>query len=799
MSLDSLKQEATNHNTSPQRLRELAAINDELARLVAANPLADSSLLAELTIQARTNKDLEMQRAIASNPNTPTQWLIGLAHLFPEEFFSNPAYDLSILQNINSNLDYDLSTLQNVNFNLLLKSHLLLKLVCASNATTSFLEFAAGICETNIKRSRNKDNFQYFSLERQYEINIKRLRNDIGAWLGIFSFEDFWKWREILIVIASHQNTSRKKLLELSTSGEDIVAEFAQLHLDCPNNDITFWDKMALNKKPNLILFIPHRLMFKLAQLPEISPIFLKAASELEAFPGILNIIANHPKTPKELLDKLAKNSLHFIAEAAKLHINYAGELETGWRDLAESKIDRAQLSISTDNEEAIELRLWQVGAIDESTLPYLNQKSIHEYTSTLLKIVSSTDTPRHILDNLENHPRVSQLIAECVTYLKHREAIVFNLFLQTLPIDDNHSTNQLNPVVTDLNTLFTKSKDKYWCKKIRYIPTIYNPTIHLRLLSLVQDFMGWRTRRSYLRNMLMDFEQGRYKENKPILMRFSNLEYYGVIIASAPSTSPQILSKLVKHPIQGVRVLVASHHNITQNSLDNLIDDRNPEVRAAALANPKLDSMLREQLASLENPNLSSLDLRELANSEHTAVRAKVVRHPNVDGSILAKLADDKLIVKLAVAKHPKTPAEILTRFTEHPNRRLPLAVAQNPGAPKDLLIQLATQPAVRGGFYFNPLNLAAVKSLLTQEPEAAIPFLDRCLKLPDRPSFSRFLVLMNPHIPSSFLARYYKSWFWPERYAIAQNPNTDRDICQQLTQDPNRIVRAAARDNLK
>ncbi|WP_414512548.1 hypothetical protein [Nostoc sp. PCC 9305] len=547
MSLDSLKQEAKNHNTSPQRLRELAAINDELTRLVAANPLAESSLLGELAIQARTNKDVEMQRAIASNPNTPTQWLIRLAYLFPEEFFSNPAYDLSILQNDN--------------FADRFGKKLLLKLICASNAPTSFLEFAAGICETNLK-----------------------------------------------IVIASHQNTSRKKLFELSTSGKDIIAEVAQLRLDCPNDDITFWDKVALNKKQNLILFIPHRLMFKLVQLPEISTNFLKAASQLETLPEILNIIANHPKTPKELLDKLAKNSLHFIAEAAKLHINYAGELETGWRDLAKSKMNRSQLPTLNKNDNRIELRLQYAGAI-----------------------------------------------------------------------------------------------------------------------------------------------------------------------------------------------YVASHHNITQNSLDKLIDDRSPEARAAALANPKLDSMLREQLASLENPNLSLLDLRELANSEHTAVRAKVVRHPNVDGSILAKLADDKLIVKLAVAKHPKTPAEILTRFTEHQDRRLPLAVAQNPGAPKDLLIQLATQPAVRGGFYFNPLNLAAVKSLLTQEPEAAIPFLDRCLKFPDRPSFSRFLVLMNPHIPSSFLARYYKSWFWPERYAIAQNPNTDRDICQQLTQDPNRIVRAAARDNLK
>ncbi|MHC5936827.1 variant leucine-rich repeat-containing protein [Nostoc sp.] len=76
MSLDSLKQEATNHNTSPQRLRELAAINDELRRLVAANPLAESSLLGELAIQARTNKDVEMQRAIVIQKLEQLLWRI---------------------------------------------------------------------------------------------------------------------------------------------------------------------------------------------------------------------------------------------------------------------------------------------------------------------------------------------------------------------------------------------------------------------------------------------------------------------------------------------------------------------------------------------------------------------------------------------------------------------------------------------------------------------------------------------------------------------------------------------------
>jgi|APFre7841882793_1041355.scaffolds.fasta_scaffold103926_1 hypothetical protein len=69
MLFDSLKEEASNLQTLPQRLRELAAINDDLARLVAANPLSESSLLGELFLKARINKDVEMQRAIASNPN----------------------------------------------------------------------------------------------------------------------------------------------------------------------------------------------------------------------------------------------------------------------------------------------------------------------------------------------------------------------------------------------------------------------------------------------------------------------------------------------------------------------------------------------------------------------------------------------------------------------------------------------------------------------------------------------------------------------------------------------------------
>ncbi len=425
-------------------------------------------------------------------------------------------------------------------------------------------------------------------------------------------------------------------------------------------------------------------------------------------------------------------------------------------------------------------------------------ENSNYNYSfNKILKIVCA-DTPKATLDILKNHPNISEIVTESISYVEQREVIFWDLLPRILPIDNTKvfndiAVNKMNPVVPDFNILYSKLNDKYWCGKERFIP-IKDPNIYVYLLDLIQKKFGSKRRRFHLKEMLIDFETNRYKKYNLIFLEVSNLEYYGIVIASHLGTSTQILAKLVEHPSREVRALVANHDNINQNSLNKLIDDRHPEVRAAALANPKLDSTLKEQLANLENPNLSSLDLLELANSQHTLVRAKITRHPHVDGSILAKLANDKLIVRLAVARHPKTPADILIRFTQHSDQRLHLAVAQNPGAPKDLLMKLATQPAPRSGFHFNPLNLAAVKSLLTQEPDAALPLLDRCLKFPDKPSFDRFLVLMNPHIPNSFLARYYKSWFWPERYAIAQNPNTDKEIRQQLTQDPNRIVRAAA-----
>ena len=103
--LSSLEQEAVDENTSGDRLRELATINLELARLVASNPSAPPELLQELTYKFYCNGDptggsyKPICKAIASNPNTSQDMLDILVSEFPLQVLNNSVLDLLLLEN----------------------------------------------------------------------------------------------------------------------------------------------------------------------------------------------------------------------------------------------------------------------------------------------------------------------------------------------------------------------------------------------------------------------------------------------------------------------------------------------------------------------------------------------------------------------------------------------------------------------------------------------------------------------------------------------------------------------------
>jgi hypothetical protein len=62
----------------------------------------------------------------------------------------------------------------------------------------------------------------------------------------------------------------------------------------------------------------------------------------------------------------------------------------------------------------------------------------------------------------------------------------------------------------------------------------------------------------------------------------------------------------------------------------------------------------------------------------------------------------------------------------------------------------------------------------------------------------FSCLASLLHPLTPATELQNAGITSFWWERYAIAQNPNTPAELIQALSEDPNCLVRAAAKANL-
>lgn len=92
-----LLHEAASETTSDIDLEELACMTPELTRALATNICTSPEILLSLSI----SKDYETRKAVASNPNTPTEILFKLGIEFPHELLENPVFSLLLLENPN--------------------------------------------------------------------------------------------------------------------------------------------------------------------------------------------------------------------------------------------------------------------------------------------------------------------------------------------------------------------------------------------------------------------------------------------------------------------------------------------------------------------------------------------------------------------------------------------------------------------------------------------------------------------------------------------------------------------------
>ncbi|MEH1913599.1 MAG: HEAT repeat domain-containing protein [Nostoc sp.] len=247
--------------------------------------------------------------------------------------------------------------------------------------------------------------------------------------------------------------------------------------------------------------------------------------------------------------------------------------------------------------------------------------------------------------------------------------------------------------------------------------------------------------------------------------------------LAYNPSLTPQLLGILVQDPCVEVRVCLVRHPNLTEALWLQLAEDTEISVR--------------EAVAATINVPVSVLEL--LARDEQVEVRIKVATNPNTSISVLQLLAgDENSSVRTAAASNSNLPETILTQLANDEKVEVRRAVAQNPNTPapiRETLRDLIVQPTTRQ----TSSTLRGLNRLYNPSTDDLVSILAEYASSEN--AFVRFVTLLHPLTPHEVLTQAAQSASWLERYAVADNSGTPSVLRQQLAQDSNRIVRAAAR----
>jgi hypothetical protein len=318
---------------------------------------------------------------------------------------------------------------------------------------------------------------------------------------------------------------------------------------------------------------------------------------------------------------------------------------------------------------------------------------------------------------------------------------------------------------------------------------------------------------------------------------------------ATNPNIPVEMLKQLARDRDEDVRKEAASNPNMPA------------ELRIELFKQLAKKDFARKGIAG--NPNTPAEILKELAKDGWSRIREEVARNPNTPTEVLKELAETVLLdsslairdMHSSVASNPNTPRELMKQLAERwwsmvtedesERRRggatfVPVTIAKNRNTPVEVLQQLSGDEfkAVRKWVANNPntsletlVSLALDKDhdvrenvsevllggryptfgqwgrlplVLSPEQQSCISELARPVLLQaytkgSQPSLPRLIAMLHPECPVPALAKHFRSSDWRERCAIAQNPSTPPKTLSILACECNRVVRAAAKENLE
>ncbi|MGB8699752.1 MAG: hypothetical protein WCD18_10080 [Thermosynechococcaceae cyanobacterium] len=752
-SLTPEEQEARNPKTSGDRLRTLAALNPVLSRRVATNSAAEPDLLEQLS---RSN-DAETRKAVANNPNTPTEALLKLGIEFPAALFDNPIFALLLLDDPNFIAAIPTPTLRSL-------------------ATLPEIPLAFRIEAAN----RTGDH-------------------------------------KLLLQFLQNPDLDAQDLEKLATSRFDSVAESAKLHVNWPGAMPENWKHEAENRIKNEVLktvfrqeknlylavnlgVVPHFMIAEwiqrdlqddktiqkwlelIAESLATPPDILTALAQ-SLTPSVRSRVAGNPRTPTRILETLAANPNFSSSVAWMLAQNPSTPGFLLWQ-LAQHRDVAVYGSVAKNfnTPESVLQEMLRRGICIEETLwnPHLSDTFLQKWFATFWQKNSTRkvgpladpNAPAEIIAKLAKHapplsvalhPNTPVAIIEQWAKFGDREMAARSPHASTRLLDD-----------------LLRKPDYHGA----IVAVVNHPNVAFRTL-LIETFIEREDYQYYLAERMLGGNrfEGNYVAKDADLI---------ALIDAGWRSPEQLLGQLAEHRNPMVRRFVAQL----------------PDAPLALLETLSLDDVSQVRLAVAQNPNAPVLLLELLAQDPDRQVRLAVAQRPDPPLHVLEKLSEDTdVTILMVVAQGQLTPKRVLSRLAQHGEKSIRQAIAKNPCTPETVLEELArdSAPDVRLAVAQNPqlpdrilIQLfdlpAAAQRYWTQSPHGREAVLDYYCQ--SERSGIALLTLLHRDCP--VVATQANTLDWLTRYAIAQHPKTPGPIRQTLAQDANCIVRAAARANL-
>ncbi|MGV0106635.1 hypothetical protein NSTCB13_05463 [Nostoc sp. DSM 114160] len=633
--------------------------------------------------------------------------------------------------------------------------------------------------------------------------------------------------------VAGNPNTPADVLLKLG-------AEFPSQLLDNPVFPLLLLENL------NLVAEIPLNTLRSILRLENVPVSILEKLADKSDYKVQLLALAENPKNEKVVFNRINQINDSLIVESARLHINLAGELTEGYEQKVKEVIQGA--IFSDRNVDAYDLVVpAQICFIPEFIVECWVREPIYEHY-LCRKIADSPATSASILKHLANHTdgytrdRVAEnpnTPPEALRKLASKqEAGEPRIFLG----------RNLN---TPSDVLESLSKDRD--KKVR-ISVAENPNTPLTILQYLANDTERNVAEAATRAIRE--QQGEYtaeavrknpKTPPHVLEKLAQKDPQTV--CQHPNTPSELFLEFSKSLNSQVREWVAKNPNAPVNILEQLADDDSSTVRQEVARNPNTPlsllfklfardaslsdtiayQMSREQYHSpqaksilniLTEESTSPLEtiLQRLVREGVEATRLFLARRVDLPAHILAQLAEaTEVEVRQAVAQNPNTPISVLEKLARDEDWRIRMHTASKINLSPEILEELAVEKsssAVHEKAMVNPsLPKEAVERILcgqyatdylklnpdflSRHPDSKARVINYYAK--SESFWVRFIALLQPQISQELLHEKSLSIYWLERLAVAQNPQADQKILNQLAKDGNQLVRAAAKATLR